>query len=176
MAPSTRHVAFLGGINVGGHRVTMDRLRQEVATLGFVDVDTFIASGNVLFTARPSTAHADVIADGLAAALGWPVPTYVRTAAELIDAVDMQPFGPTPDGFTEMILFCRTEPSRGIEAASSDLEQFQVHGRDVHWRIRGGVSNSAITLPKLPKLLGQPCTSRNVKSLRTLADRVRSDR
>jgi uncharacterized protein (DUF1697 family) len=176
MASPTRHIAFLGGINVGGHRVTMDRLREEVATLGFDDVDTFIASGNVLFTARPSVAHADVIADGLAAALGWPVPTYVRTAEELITAVGLQPFGPSEEGVTHMIVFCRSEPSRSIEAASSELEQFEVHGRDVHWRIRGGVSDSGVTLPKLPKLLGQPCTSRNVKSLRTLADRVRSDR
>ena len=36
-----RFVALLGGINVGGHRVTMDRLRAEVAALGYTDVATF---------------------------------------------------------------------------------------------------------------------------------------
>ena len=51
MARMTRFVALLGGINVGGHRVTMDRLRTEVASLGYTDVATFIASGNVMFTA-----------------------------------------------------------------------------------------------------------------------------
>jgi len=34
----TRFVALLGGINVGGYRVTMDRLRTEVASLGYTDV------------------------------------------------------------------------------------------------------------------------------------------
>jgi uncharacterized protein (DUF1697 family) len=176
VAAPTRHVAFLGGINVGGHRVTMDRLRQEVAALGFADVDTFIASGNVVFTAPPTSTHADVLADGLAAALGWPVPTFVRTARALLRAVDVEPFGPAEDGFTHMILFCRSAPSTTIEDASSEREQFEVHGTEVHWRIRGGVSDSEITLPKLAKLLGQPCTSRNVKSLRILADRLRSER
>jgi uncharacterized protein (DUF1697 family) len=173
MARLVRHVAFLGGINVGGHRVTMDRLRGEVERLGFTEVSTFIASGNVLFCAPPDDAHADLLADGLAAALGWPVPTFVRTAAEVVAAVDLLPFGPTTEGFTHMVLFCRTEPDRAIQSRSDDHEQFQVHGRDVHWRIRGGVSDSRITLPKLPKLLGQPCTSRNTKGLRTLAEQLR---
>ena len=44
-----RHVAFLRAINVGGHVVTMDKLRALFTALGLKDVETFIASGNVLF-------------------------------------------------------------------------------------------------------------------------------
>ena len=80
MARAIRHVAFLGGINVGGHRVTMERLRDEVTRLGFPDVSTFIASGNVMFSAPPRPDHDEHLAQGLEAALGWPVPTFVRTA------------------------------------------------------------------------------------------------
>ena len=46
---ATRYVAFLRAINVGGHVVKMDRLRNLFEALGFSGVRTFIASGNVLF-------------------------------------------------------------------------------------------------------------------------------
>lgn len=45
-----RYFAFLRGINVGGHRIKMDRLREHVEALGFEHVETFIASGNVIFS------------------------------------------------------------------------------------------------------------------------------
>ena len=52
-----RYFALLRGINVGGHRIKMDRLRKLVEALGFEQVETFIASGNVIFSSprRPVT-------------------------------------------------------------------------------------------------------------------------
>ena len=47
-----RLFAFLRAINVGGHTVTMAELRGQFEALGFSDVETFIASGNVIFTSR----------------------------------------------------------------------------------------------------------------------------
>jgi uncharacterized protein (DUF1697 family) len=173
VARTIRHVAFLGGINVGGHRVTMDRLRDEVTRLGFRDVSTFIASGNVMFNAPPRPDHDDHLAQGLETALGWPVPTFVRTAAELTAAVDMQPFGEVPTGHTYAIVFCRTEPSPEVESLSTEHERFEVHGAEVHWLIDGGLMSSAIGLQRLPKVLGQPCTTRNTNSLCKLADLLR---
>jgi uncharacterized protein (DUF1697 family) len=173
MARSVRHVAFLGGINVGGHRVTMDRLRTEVAALGYDEVTTFIASGNVCFSAPARADHDHLISAGLAAALGWPVPTFVRTAAQVVAAVDVRPFGSIPDGHTHMVVFCHSEPDHTIESLSTDHEQFQVHGNDVHWHLAGGLMSSALTLPRLAKALGQPCTTRNMNSLAKLAEQLR---
>lgn len=166
-----RFVALLGGINVGGHRVTMDRLRTEVASLGYTDVATFIASGNVLFTAtgRGATHEARLQAH-LEAALGWPVPTFVRTAAEIIAATDVRPFGVVPEGHTHMVVFCRTEPAAAPPA--TELDRFEVVGREVHWLITGKLTDSTITLPKLAKAIG-PNTTRNITSLERLAEMVR---
>jgi uncharacterized protein (DUF1697 family) len=44
-----KHIAFLRAINVGGHTVKMDTLRQLFESLGFTNVETFLASGNVIF-------------------------------------------------------------------------------------------------------------------------------
>ena len=56
MPPAQRSIAFLCAINVGGHTVQMDRLRTLFSQLGFANVATYIASGNVIFeTPRTST-------------------------------------------------------------------------------------------------------------------------
>lgn len=168
----TRFVALLGGINVGGHRVTMDRLRAEVASLGYADVATFIASGNVLFTGPARGDHETRIAAHLGEALGWPAPTYLRTAAEVVATTDLAPFGPTPEGHTHMVAFCRTAPDAAsadaVAAQSTSFDRLEVHGRDVHWLIDGKLTDSKITLPKLVKLIG-PNTTRNITSLERLA-------
>ena len=167
-----RFVALLGGINVGGHRVTMDRLRTEVTALGFTDVATFIASGNVLFTGPARGNHEARIQEHLAEQLGWPVPTFVRTAAEVIAASDLRPFGATPPGHTHMVAFCRTAPSLAVQDRSTDFDRFQVHGRELHWLIAGRLTESTITLTRLAKLIG-PNTTRNITSLERLATLVR---
>ena len=172
MAAMTRFVALLGGINVGGHRVTMDRLRTEVTTLGFTDVVTFIASGNVLFTGRAGGKHEARIEDHLGRQLGWPVPTFVRTAAEVIAASDVRPFGATPPGHTHMVAFCRTAPSAAVQDQSTSFDRFEVHGRELHWLIAGKLTDSTITLTRLAKMIG-PNTTRNITSLERLADLVR---
>jgi uncharacterized protein (DUF1697 family) len=170
-------VALLGGINLGNRRITMDRLRSAVAALGYDEVSTFIASGNVLFSAPTvrdgGDGYARHLADGLGAALGWPVPTFVRPAGELLASVDLRPFGASDGTTTHMIAFCAAAPSSAIESAGTAVDRFVVHGRDVHWHIAGKTMDSLVTLPKLAKAIGQPCTTRNITSAERLAELLR---
>ena len=174
----TRLVAFLGGINVGGHRVTMDRLRDEFGELGFTDVETFIASGNVLFTASTAGDHETRIELSLGEQLGWPVPTFVRTAAQVKNVVKFaagNPFGAISDGHTHMVAMTKvaidTAQRNAIVGQSTAHDRFLVEGRDVHWLIDGRMSDSVVTLPKLTKLIGRN-TTRNISSLTRLCDRL----
>jgi uncharacterized protein (DUF1697 family) len=90
----SRYIAFLRAINVGGHTVKMEALRQHFESFGFSDVETFIASGNVIF----QTAEQDVnileskIASGLKTALGYDIATFVRTGEELVEIAEYQAF------------------------------------------------------------------------------------
>ena len=79
-----RYFALLRGINVGGHRVKMDRLRELVEALGFEHVETFIASGNVIFSSASRDVHTmeERIARQLQEALGYEVPTLIRSQSE----------------------------------------------------------------------------------------------
>src|SRR4051794_1405623 len=91
-----RYVAFLRGINVGGHRVKMDHLRDLFTALGFSNVTTFIASGNVIFdTPAPDVSAIESRIEGhLKASLGYEVDTFLRTPAELATVVAFRPFPP----------------------------------------------------------------------------------
>jgi uncharacterized protein (DUF1697 family) len=168
-----RYVAFLGGINVGGHRVKMDRLRDEVAALGLTDVSTFIASGNVIFSGRGSrTALEGRIEDHLGARLGFAVPTFVRPVPAVRKVLAVDAFGPLATGDTYHVAFLRAAPTAAAraetEALSNATDTFRVHGTELHWRIRGGMSATSVRPAVLARALGVPSTSRNTTSLRKL--------
>ena len=81
----TRYVAFLRGLNVGGHTVKMDALRKHFEDLGFENVSTFIASGNVIFETKDAKPAAleKKIEQALERALGYEVATFLRTDKEV---------------------------------------------------------------------------------------------
>src|SRR5262249_14987025 len=89
-----RYVALLRAINVGKRIVKMDRLRAEFEAIGFKNVETLIASGNVLFDSpsKSSAALEKRIEAHLFEALGYEVDTYVRTPTELADVCALRPF------------------------------------------------------------------------------------
>ncbi|MEP6916296.1 MAG: DUF1697 domain-containing protein, partial [Acidobacteriota bacterium] len=93
----TRYVAFLRAINVGGHVVKMDHLRALFEAMGAANVETLIASGNVIFdTARRNPAALErQIEVGLRQALGYQVTTFLRTLPEVAAVAAHSPFGPS---------------------------------------------------------------------------------
>lgn len=98
----TNYIALLRGINVGGHAVKMDRLRELFVELGLHNVRSYISSGNIFFeTDDTDRAHVTArIEQHLHDALGFQVPTFLRTVAELESILLQEPFGgvePTED-------------------------------------------------------------------------------
>src|SRR5262249_5968026 len=89
-----RYVAFLRGINVGGHRVRMDQLRDLFKALDLSHVETFITSGNVIFEAAAgdSAVLESRIEGHLERSLGYEVDTFIRTPAELASVATFRPF------------------------------------------------------------------------------------
>jgi uncharacterized protein (DUF1697 family) len=173
-----KYVAFLRAINVGGHIVKMDHLRQLFEALGFSNVETFIASGNVIFDS-PSKNRKSLeqkIEGLLEETFGYPVDTFVRSTTELAQIEQYKPF-PDPelnaDGNTLYILFTRNEPSaeskQKVLILSSDVDYFQVHGREVYWLSRKKISESKISGVQLARALGMSATMRNVNTVRRLA-------
>ncbi|NOT09840.1 MAG: DUF1697 domain-containing protein [Gemmatimonadales bacterium] len=170
-------VAFLRGLNVGGHTVKMDRLRALFEELGVSDVKTLIASGNVVFTSRAKSveALAKRIASHLQASLGYPVATLLRTNEEVAAIAEYQPF-PKPRVATAKVLSVGFFPAP-LGAAGTKLaiayrtatDDFHVRGRELYWLCQTGTSDSAFPSAKLEKQLGMQATFRNMNTIRRLA-------
>lgn len=89
-----RYIALLRGINVGGHNVKMDRLRQLFSELGLQNVRSYINSGNVFFDTDDTDRSliTEKIEAHLQQALGYVVPTFLRTTDELASILAQNPF------------------------------------------------------------------------------------
>jgi uncharacterized protein (DUF1697 family) len=171
----------LRGINVGGHTVTMDRLREVFQSLGLGAVSTLIASGNVLFEAEQEAPQSleRRIEEALRQALGYEVATFVRSDAEIAEVAAYAPF---PDaeiraGDTNHILFLQQAPdgaTRGrVEALSNEDDRFRVHQRELYWLRRGRLSDTTIKDADLNRALGKAqVTARNANTVRRLAAKL----
>ena len=93
-------VAFLRGFNVGGHKkIAMAVLKLAFESMGFRNVRTVLASGNVVFEAPGKDPHLDLtISGGLEKAFGFSVPVILRTVRELRGIVASEPFKGAPSG------------------------------------------------------------------------------
>jgi uncharacterized protein (DUF1697 family) len=181
----SRYVALLRGINVGGHRVKMDRLRELLGELGFSDVATFIASGNVIFstaTGDPGALEREV-EDHLHQHLGYEVPTFIRSPAELAAIAEREPvasWGESDGNDSLYVIFLKAPADAGLRARFSDLcsdtDDFQFSGREVYWLIRGKLSESPLFGPGVARATGKtPNTARNMTSVRKLVAKHASD-
>jgi uncharacterized protein (DUF1697 family) len=168
------YVALLRGINVGGRTVKMDRLRAVLSKLGFDDVETLIASGNVLFRAsgRSDAALERKIEAALEQAFGFTVTTMVRSAADMQTIAANEPFGDTGESRIH-IAFLKVPPPRDgvrqVLALRSGTDEIHLEGRELYFKIAGRMTDSTIFQAPVEKLLGVPMTLRNVNTVRKLA-------
>ncbi len=91
---NSTYIALLRGINVGGHNVKMDRLRELFGELGFDHVRSYIQTGNVFFesTETDKAALRTTIERHLRAVLGYEVATCLRTVEDLEQLLIRDPF------------------------------------------------------------------------------------
>lgn len=159
-------VAFLRGMNLGGRRLTNDELRTAVETCGCQDVETYQASGNVILRdARPHDELAAALEDGLEAALGYPVPTFLRSAEQVRALAYSAPFSDdelaASEGKRQVVLLHETPSDDTLEHIASIVppdDRLVPAGRELHWLPAAGLSDSAMDLRRLDELTGGTTT------------------
>jgi uncharacterized protein (DUF1697 family) len=174
------YVAFLRAINVGGRNVRMDALRTTFESLGFADVSTFIASGNVLFrTASPPTGELErQIEAGLRRDLGFEVDTFVRSAGELADiASDAPVLDPGAGaGAAVYVAFLEAEPDadgqRRLLACRDEENELSPHGREFYWLSRSREGRARLSGSNFERAIAAPATMRNMTTVRKLAAKL----
>lgn len=90
----TRYVALLRGINVGGKTIKMDALRKVFESLGYTNVSTLLASGNVIFQSngRNKKKLKSEIEAAIKKAFGMDVHIIIRSEKEMAALVKSNPF------------------------------------------------------------------------------------
>ena len=174
-----RYVAFLRAINVGGRVVKMDRLKKLFEDAGFTNVETFIASGNVIFDggAKKAEAIERTIEKQLHAALGYEVHTFVRTCAELKGIAAHKPFAAKAidASLAFNVAFLAAPPDakakKALLALATTLDDLHVNGREIYWLSKARQSESVISNAVFEKTLGCRSTVRGVNTIRKMAEK-----
>lgn len=158
-----RYVAFLRGMNLGGRRIKNEELNREFEALGFADVACFRASGNVIFGAEDSDevglgARIEV---GLEESLGYAVPVFLRSAAELRSIAKREPFEASLTRASKgklQVAFLLDAPTKAQRGDALDLatdeDLLAIEGRELYWLPNGGMSESELDLKAVGTALG----------------------
>ena len=154
----TRYLLLVRGINVGTkNSLPMAELRSMLEKLGCIDVQTYIQSGNAVFSSKRKTAELSaLIEEKLSAHMKRPIATTLRTFKELSAIVERKPFADVANNPSFLcVSFFSHPPSKAELKPLMDQdfgdEQYEVVGKELYsWHPRGqGKSALAATLSKL---------------------------
>jgi uncharacterized protein (DUF1697 family) len=159
----------------------MEKLRGHFESLGLREVETFIASGNVIFVSNSAnpTKLQQKIEDHLRVKLGYEVKTFIRTEPELLEIAKYKPFAEKE--FTTALavnVALLSEPLSGsaakaVSTFATEIDQFHVNGREVYWLCRRKQSDSKFSNVRFEKLLNARATWRNTNTIARLATKYR---
>jgi uncharacterized protein (DUF1697 family) len=175
-----KYVAFLRAINVGGHIVKMSDLRVLFKSLGFAGVETFIASGNVIFetTSMFPAKLQQRIEDCLFKALGYEVKTFVRTDSEVAAISKYKPFrecdmksaGALCVGF--LVDPMEHEGQKILMKLKTAIDDFHCNDREIYWMCKKKQSESTFSNVSFEKTLGLRTTFRGFNTIQRLAAKL----
>ena len=173
----SRTFAFLRAINVGGHTVTTARLKELFQELGLRNVETFLASGNVVFDggSAKEAALQKKIEGHLHAALGYEVATFLRTEGELAALVRGCPFSAAEAAGAKALNVALlqgplpAEAEARLQGLRTELDAFRAAGREVWWLCFARQSESTFSNAVFEKTVKVRATFRGLNTLQRLA-------
>ncbi len=179
------YIALLRGVNVGGNTLKMERLRKLCAELGHADIQTYVQSGNVVFTCTGGAAACTKsLEQKLIGETRLPVTVIVRTPVELKKVIANNPFpdaASKPDGekkkkaagpFVLYVAFLAAAPDKKGLKKLNELrfraDQFHVVGKEIYLRYDNGAGKSKMTNNVFEKVLAMRATTRNWNTVNAL--------
>jgi uncharacterized protein (DUF1697 family) len=167
----SRSVAFLRGVNVGGHnKLAMADLRAALESAGFGGVRTYIQSGNIVFE-HPSTSEAEVarsVTATIEREFGLQIPTIVRTVNDLARIAQAHPDarGAVPVKCLHVFLLdAVSERTAVLDPERFAPDRWIVDGREVYATYPAGSGRSRLTIDVIERSLGVRATARNLATL-----------
>jgi len=161
----TTYVALLRGINLGARRIKMDALRALFESLGFEEVSTILASGNVVFSStRQSLPQLhDMIAAAMKKEFGFDVTMQIRKLSDIRELMANSPFAAlTPNKHTHWFVTFLDAPAPTLPPFP-DKSATHVGARDnmMFYMFDTTAASSTDFMSYLDKHLGKRVTTRN---------------
>ena len=164
------YISLLRGINVSGKNIIkMDSLREMYQDAGFHNVRSYMQSGNVLFeyAETPPAELADTISEAIEATFGYQVPVVIRTAKDLSNIYDANPFGDRPEIDPKRlgVVFLDRPPDKPIVPADIPdkvgTDEFVFVNKEIYTYCPNGFGKSKLTNAVWEKKLSRHTTARN---------------
>lgn len=164
----TVFVALLRAVNVGGTgKLPMAELKSMCEAVGFARVQTYIASGNVVFESQLTASQARVsLEERLHVHAGKPVGVVIRTAAQLTEVVARNPFPQAAPNRNLVILFDAPLLVDCLEAVRGRTDEELLRARrEIHVHYPSGMAASKLVIP-----IASSGTARNMNTLTKLVE------
>ena len=169
----TTYIALLRAVNVGGTgKLPMADLRALCEKAGFINVRTYIQSGNVVFSSKLSASNARVTLEAaLAKRLAKATQVLIRTADELEAVIAANPF-PEAESNRLIVLFLSREESASVldDWKIPGREQLALIGRELFLHYPDGMGQSKLKVP-----FSDQGTARNLNTVRALLEMARAE-
>lgn len=163
-----KYVALLRAINVGGTgKLPMSDLKAICEQAGFAHVQTYIASGNVVFESKASEAKVKVeLEKRLHAYAGAPIGVVVRTAAEMAAVLKANPFPKASPSQAVAIFLDQAPPSDALKhAVGVKDEEMRLGKHEIFIHYASGIGRSKLRIPA-----AKAGTMRNMNTIGKLAE------
>ena len=176
-SPSTelpRYLALFGSINVGGNRLTMADLRAAFKAEGFENVETVVASGNVLFDheERPEEGLEDKLAFMMRHRFGFDSVALVRSRDALAAAIAENPWAADgQENFVHTLFLDGPVDPEGFARLQSDRtgpERLAAGDRALHIDYVAGAGESKLVGAFIERRMGARGTARNLRSMKRI--------
>ena len=160
----------------------MSKLKQICEDLGYRNVKTYVQSGNLVFSTseRSMAKLAKKIEDALEKSFGFRPDVINRTAAEMRDVVDRNPFA----GRTEiepsrlLVTFLASDPGDEARQKVRDIpiqpEELHIDGREMSIYYPAGIGRSKLPAAAIGRALKVPGTARNWNTVTKLLEMAES--
>ncbi len=176
----TRYVAFFASMNVGGNRLSMADLRDALEREDIEDVETVVASGNVLFSfdERPTDGLSEMLAWIVRTRFGFDTFAAVRNADEVRSAIADNPFREEgEDSFVHTLFLDSGAAPESFDALLAAYEgrgpeKIALGPRCLYVDYVAGVGRSKLTGAFIERKLDRRCTARNLRSLQRILDKM----
>ena len=174
------YISMIRGINVGGKKVKMDRLKELYRSLDFKDVKTYIQSGNVIFESEvpDKIKLSHIIEKRIAEIFDFDVKVLIRTRNEMINVINGNPFK-QEDIKHVYVTFLSDIPSEKLikdltriidENIENKTDEYNIIEGEIYLFLPDGYGRTKLNNNFFEKKLGTSATTRNWRTVNKLVD------